>query len=191
MSSTTTTVSMNARRRSGNRGPTSASRPSAKAVSVDIATPQPCAGERPGVEEEIDRDGHRHAADPGEQGQSEPSSLAQLAEIELPPCLEPEDEEEERHPPAVHPLAQLERHSRPRRARSRALSPTASRTTTRRRSPMRAPRRPRPAGGGAARLSAQKLSQRRLDASRPAVRPENGDASVSLATGFVERSYCW
>ena len=24
-----------------------------------------------------------------------------------------------------------------------------------------------------------------------AVRPENGDACVSLATGFVERSYCW
>src|SRR5438067_5277971 len=46
-SSTTATVTMKARRRSGKRGPTSASRPSANAVSVDIATPQPCADGRP------------------------------------------------------------------------------------------------------------------------------------------------
>ncbi len=42
-SSTTTTVSMNERSRSGKRGPTSVSIPSANAVSVDIAVPQPCA----------------------------------------------------------------------------------------------------------------------------------------------------
>ena len=42
-------VSMNARSRSGNRGPTSASIPSANAVSVDIATPQPCADGRPAL----------------------------------------------------------------------------------------------------------------------------------------------
>jgi hypothetical protein len=34
---------MNARSRTGKRGPTSASIPSANAVSVDMATPQPCA----------------------------------------------------------------------------------------------------------------------------------------------------
>ena len=50
-----TTVSMNARRRSGNRGPTSASIPSANAVSVDIAAPQPCADGRPGVHGEEDQ----------------------------------------------------------------------------------------------------------------------------------------
>ena len=54
---------MNARRRSGKRGPTSASRPSAKAVSVDIAIPQPCADGRPPLKSEVDRDGHRHAAE--------------------------------------------------------------------------------------------------------------------------------
>src|ERR671931_1830163 len=48
-SSTTTTVSMKARSRSGKRGPTSASRPSAKAVSVDMAAPQPCAEGRPAL----------------------------------------------------------------------------------------------------------------------------------------------
>ena len=39
-SSTTATVRMNARRLLGNRRPTSASIPSANAVSVDIAAPQ-------------------------------------------------------------------------------------------------------------------------------------------------------
>ena len=43
------TVSMNVRRRPWNRGPTSTSIPSAKAVSVDIAAPQPCAVLRPAL----------------------------------------------------------------------------------------------------------------------------------------------
>ena len=43
MSSTITTVSMKDCSRPGNRGPTRASMPSAKAVSVDIAVPQPWA----------------------------------------------------------------------------------------------------------------------------------------------------
>ena len=48
-SSTTITASMNERSRSGKRGPTSASIPSAKAVSVDIAAPHPCAAELPAL----------------------------------------------------------------------------------------------------------------------------------------------
>jgi len=40
---------MNARVRSGNRRPTSASMPRANAVSVDIATPQPCADRCPAL----------------------------------------------------------------------------------------------------------------------------------------------
>ena len=46
-SSTTATDSRNARTRSGNRGPVSASVPSANAVSVDIAAPQPWAAGLP------------------------------------------------------------------------------------------------------------------------------------------------
>ena len=34
-------------------------------------------------------------------------------------------------------------------------------------------------------------AQRRLAASRPRRPPENGDACLSLATSFVEQSYCW
>ena len=42
-----TTVSMNARSRSGARRPNNVSNPSANAVSVDIAIPQPSAAELP------------------------------------------------------------------------------------------------------------------------------------------------
>ena len=45
----TTTVSRKARSASGNRGPISASIPSAKAVSVDMATPQPAADDSPAL----------------------------------------------------------------------------------------------------------------------------------------------
>ena len=48
-SSTTKTVSTNTRMRSGMSRPSRASRPSASAVSVDMATPQPCALERPAL----------------------------------------------------------------------------------------------------------------------------------------------
>ena len=48
-SSTTATVRRNARRRIGKPGPTSASIPSANAVSVDIAAPQPCATSWPAL----------------------------------------------------------------------------------------------------------------------------------------------
>ena len=49
MSSMTTTVSRKARSRSGNRGPMRASIPRAKAVSVDMATPQPLAEDSPAL----------------------------------------------------------------------------------------------------------------------------------------------
>ena len=166
MSSTTTTVSMNARRRSGNRGPTSASSPSANAVSVDIAMPQPCADELAGVEGEVDRDRHRHAADPGEQRQRD------------------------RRRSRSSPRSNSRRASRPTTKKKNVISPLF--THSRRSSDTPVPptdrerRRPRPrrrrrvdvhpasAGErraeqhrGAARLGAQELPQRRLHVSRP------------------------
>ena len=73
-------------------------------------------GRTAGVEGEVDRDGDGHAADPGQERQREPPPLAQLAEVELAPRLQPDDEEEERHQAAVHPLAQIERDARARRS---------------------------------------------------------------------------
>jgi hypothetical protein len=65
------------------------------------------------VEGEVDGDRRRHPADPGKQRQGEPSSLSQLAEVELAPRLETQHEEEERHQPAVHPMTEIERDPRP------------------------------------------------------------------------------
>ena len=50
------------------------------------------------------RDGHSHAGQPGEHGQRHQLAVPQLAQVELPPRLEPDDEEEERHQAAVHPV---------------------------------------------------------------------------------------
>jgi hypothetical protein len=49
------------------------------------------------VEGKVDGDRRRHPADRGQQRQREPSSLSQLAQVELAPCLESQYEEEERH----------------------------------------------------------------------------------------------
>ncbi len=61
-----------------------------------------------GVEGEEDRDRQHHPAEPGQERQREAAAVSQLAEVELAPRLEPDDEEEERHQAAVHPVAQVE-----------------------------------------------------------------------------------
>ncbi len=59
-----------------------------------------------GVERQVDRDGHRHAANRRKHRDRQTAPLAQLAQIELALCLEANDEEEERHQPFVDPVAQ-------------------------------------------------------------------------------------
>ena len=111
-SSTTATVSMNARSEFGKRRPTSASIPSANAVSVDIAVPQAPAGAfDPAISQE-DRDRDDHPADAGRNRQQQPPAVAQIAEIELAPRLKADDEEEQRHQARVDPVAQVERDAR-------------------------------------------------------------------------------
>ena len=65
---------MKARRRSGRLGPTRASIPSANAVSVDIAAPQPCAEGVAGVGGEVDGDWHHHAAEAGQHRAAPPAA---------------------------------------------------------------------------------------------------------------------
>ena len=60
-----------------------------------------------GVERQVDQDRHDHPDQPRGQRQDEPASLAQVAEVELAPRLEPDDEEEERHQPVVDPGPQV------------------------------------------------------------------------------------
>jgi len=70
--------------------------------------PPASGGATTGVEGEIEPDCGRHPADPGQERQREAPALAQLAEIELTAGFEADDEEEERHQPAVHPMTQVE-----------------------------------------------------------------------------------
>ena len=81
--------------------------PSAKAVSVDIATPQPCAPGPPRLKREVDQHRHRHPAEPGEHRQRDAPSLSQLAHVELAARLEADHEEEQRHQALVDPVAQI------------------------------------------------------------------------------------
>jgi len=64
-------------------------------------------GRLAGVEGEEERDRYDHPAEPRGDRQRQPTALAQLAHVELPPRLEPDDEEEERHQPAVQPAAEI------------------------------------------------------------------------------------
>jgi len=121
----------------------------------------------PGVEREVDADRHRHAAEPRQQWHRHPAPLAQLAEVELAPRLEPDDEEEEDHQPVVDPVAQVLR------------DPAAADADRQHRRPdavvgggidVRPGQRCKRAGeqdDGAARLRAEEAPQRRGEVSRP------------------------
>ena len=129
--------------------------------------PPAVCGRSPGVEREVDRDPDRHAAEAGYERQGEPASLAQLAEVELAARLEPDDEEEERHQPAVHPVAEIERHTgvseadrEPGRPDGRVRPAVDVHPHERDDHGQQQDRRP-------ARLGTQKLAQRRCQVARP------------------------
>ena len=67
-------------------------------------------GRAAGVDGQVDDDGDDQPAQAGRDGQRQPGPLAQFAHVELAAGLQAEDEEEERHQPAVDPLAQVQRH---------------------------------------------------------------------------------
>ena len=56
---------------------------------------------------EVDRDRNQHPTDRGEERHRDAPPFAKLADIELPPRLQPDDEEEERHQAAVHPVTEV------------------------------------------------------------------------------------
>jgi hypothetical protein len=119
------------------------------------------------VEGEVDGDCSRHPADRGQQRQREPSSLSQLAQVELAPCLEPQHEEEECHQPAVHPVAKIERDTSPAEVdRERRLPErvVGGRVDV---DPHERSYRRKEQDRRAASLRAQKLPQRRLELVNP------------------------
>src|SRR6478736_5611203 len=58
-----------------------------------------------GIQRQVDRHRHHHPADPCEERKEDSPPLAQLAEVELAPGLEPDHEEEEGHQTRVDPAA--------------------------------------------------------------------------------------
>ena len=121
--------------------------------------PPPVRRRTAGIEREVDRDRAAMPAERREHRQREPAPLAQLAEVELAPRLEADDEEEERHQAAVHPVAKVELRSRSRRAGSKACRPRGTSTNASRRSPRRA-RRPSPRAGPPRRRSRSRRNSR-------------------------------
>ena len=82
-----------------------------------------------GVEGQVDRDGHEHAAGRRDQGDRHPAPLAELAHVELALGLQPDHEEEEGHQPLVDPVPEIHARCRRRRGGSRAACPRPTRMT--------------------------------------------------------------
>src|SRR4029453_19659512 len=106
-----------------------------------------------------------------EQRQREPPPLTELAQIELSPRFEPDDEEKERHQAAVDPLAQIEGNAVAAYVDREARPPEG--VVGRRRDVHPDERRDggREQDRGAAGLGAEELAERRLDAARPCGSP--------------------
>ena len=81
-------------------------------------------GAAAGVDREVDRDRHQHAAEPGQERQRHPAAHPQLAHVELAARLQADDEEEQRHQPGVHELPQVHRMPWPADPRRTAWSTT-------------------------------------------------------------------
>ena len=166
-SSTTTTVSMNARRRAENARPDEREH-AERERGVGRHRGSPAVRRRmAGVEREVDRDGHDHAADPGEQRQREAAALAQLAHVELAARLEADDEEEERHQPVVDPVPHVLRQAGAADADRQVRRPEV--LVGRRVDVDPDERRDRRGeqDDRTARLGAEELAQRRADVARP------------------------
>ena len=93
--------------------PTSASIPSANAVSVDIATPHPCAEPRPALNARKIATGTTIPNTPAATGSVTAPPVAQLAHVELAARLEAETRKNSVIRPAVQPVAQVVREAVP------------------------------------------------------------------------------
>ncbi len=148
-----------------------------------------------GVEREVDRDRHGHAAERRPAtGSDDRPPLAQLAEVELAPRLEADDEEEERHQAAVHPVAQVQRDADAAEVDRELGPPDGARRRTRRRWP-----RASAASTAASSTAALPVSVRRNSRSgvcmlrAHAVRSENGEVGsdarfIGESSGVIGRA---
>ena len=65
------------------------------------------------VDRQVEPDSAHHPAESREHGKDDPGTLSELADVEFPACLEPDDQEEEAHEPAVDPAPQIQRQTPP------------------------------------------------------------------------------
>ena len=100
-------MSRNTRSRVAPGGAKSASAPSANAVSVDIAAPQPWAPAPPALKARKIATGSAMPPIAASTGIGEPVALAQVADVQLALGLQPHDQEEEGHQALVDPVAQV------------------------------------------------------------------------------------
>ena len=108
MSSATASVSRNTLAAMGTRLPTSVTTPTAKAMSVAIGTPQPSLPAPPALTAGVDRGGHDHAAERGDDRQGHRPEVAQPAVHDLALDLDADEQEEHRHQGVVDPGLQRE-----------------------------------------------------------------------------------
>ena len=129
--------------------------------------PSPRAGAA-GVDREVHADAQRHAAQGCDHRDRDAAPLAQLAEVELTLGLQADDEEEQRHQPFIHPLAQAPRQGvlaqaeRQSRAPQRFIGVRPGRVGPQQRRERRADEHRRPTG-----LGAQKVPYRRAEIASP------------------------
>jgi hypothetical protein len=124
-----------------------------------------------GIDSQVDRDRHDHPAQPCHHRQGETASLAQFAHVELAAGLQASDQEEERHEPGVHPFAQALRQFAAARVNRQVRVPPGVVPRGVQVCPGQRHQSRRQQDRGAARLGAQELPQRRLQAPRPGGRP--------------------
>ena len=76
-------------------------------MSVDIAAPQPCDPLPPALNARKIAIAATIPPNAASNRNRQALALAQLADVELALCLQPDDEEEERHQPLVDPVAEI------------------------------------------------------------------------------------
>ena len=69
-------------------------------------------GRTASVDCQVEAYGAQHPAQSREHGKDDPGTLSELADVELPSCLEPDNQKEKAHEPAIDPATQIQRHRR-------------------------------------------------------------------------------
>ena len=133
------------------------------------------------VKGEVDQDRHRDAASRGDHGNRKPTSLAQLADIELSPGLKPQDHEKQGHQPLIDQVTKVQDDPGTANADHDPRRPCRLiRVKPRRVRPQQRGDRARQHHNRTGALSAQKAADRRCEVPRPR-RPATEEIGLRVA----------